>query len=414
VSAYLDAPLQGLPASADYAITDYDPSLGLDYIGAPTVGVGVDQFGTQVGGSVAFQFGDLLGDRALGVMVQAQGELEDIGGQAFYENRENRFNWAVYGGRLPYRTGRRGIERVSTSQGDALLVREQILRTYVNEGGAQISYPFSRARRFELGGSFTRYTFGAEEQRFLCDLSGQNCDQVGEVDLDELERNPLNLYQAEAAYVGDWSNFGFTGPIAGARYRFSVQPTFGDLRFTAALADFRRYFFMRPVTLAFRGLHYGRYGQDAENMEFLSPLFLGSGDLVRGYDVNTFRTSECSGLNGGDGCPEFDRLVGSRIAVANVELRLPLFGTEDFGLIPLSFLPTTIGAFFDAGTAWSSEESPTFEFATHSTERVPVTSAGFFARANILGYIVVSTWYAHPFQRPTQDWEFGFQLAPGW
>lgn len=415
VSAYLDAPLEGLPPTGvRYAISEYDPSLGLEYIGPPMVGASVDQFGTTIGGAVSFQFGDLLGDRRLGVLAQAQGELQDLGGQVFYEDREDRLNWGVIAGRVPYRSGQRAVERVSPGGQQALLVRDRIFRTFVNQAGAQVAYPFSRARRVEAQVSFTRYTFGAEERQFLCDPSGASCEQLGEVDLEELERPAVNLYQTNAAYVGDWTNFGFTGPVAGGRFRFEIEPTFGDLQFTSALADYRRYFFWRPVTLAVRGLHYGRYGQDSEDRQFLTPLFLGSGDLVRGYSTRSFRSSECSGMSGGDGCPEFDRLIGSRIGVGSLELRLPLFGTEDFGLVSFPFLPTTIGAFFDAGVAWTSDEGPELDFATRSTERIPVTSTGVFARANVLGYVVVSTWFAHPFQRPEEDWTFGFQLAPGW
>jgi hypothetical protein len=37
----------------------------------------------------------------------------------------------------------------------------------------------------------------------------------------------------------------------------------------------------------------------------------------------------CTAAAGTDACPEFDRLVGSRLAVANLELRLPLLGNRD-------------------------------------------------------------------------------------
>ena len=85
---------------------------------------------------------------------------------------------------------------------------------------------------------------------------------------------------------------------------------------------------MMPVsfyTLAGRIMHYGRYGAGGDD-ERLSPLFLGYPELVRGYDLGSVRAEECDAA----GCEVFDRLVGSRVLVANAELRFPLlrpFGT---------------------------------------------------------------------------------------
>ena len=58
------------------------------------------------------------------------------------------------------------------------------------------------------------------------------------------------------------------------------------------------YFFLKPVTLAFRGLHYGRYGKDAENEQWMNPLFVGYNSYVRGYSPETFSSSECSPSTG--------------------------------------------------------------------------------------------------------------------
>jgi hypothetical protein len=91
-----------------------------------------------------------------------------------------------------------------------------------------------------------------------------------------------------------------------------------------------------------------------------------------------------------------------------------LFGTEQLGLIRTPLFPIDIAPFVDGAIAWSRGESPSFEFATRSTERIPVFSAGVSARANLFGYAVLEVFYAHPFQRPDKDWVLGFQLAPGW
>lgn len=202
---------------------------------------------------------------------------------------------------------------------------------------------------------------------------------------------------------------GFTSPIDGKRFRFEVVPTVGTLRYMSALADYRHYFFRRPVTLAFRVLHYGRYFSDSES-DRLTPLQLGYETWVRGYAPSTFSREECSG----PGCPQLDRLIGSRIGVFNAELRLPLFGTEQFGLLNFPYLPTELVGFFDGGIAWTQDEQPTWELAARSTERIPVFSTGVAARFNLFGYLVGQVYFAYPFQRPKQGWHTGFVLAHGW
>ena len=225
---------------------------------------------------------------------------------------------------------------------------------------------------------------------------------------------PLDLMQGTFALVGDSSYFGFTSPVRGERYRLEIEPTFGTLQFQSLLADYRRYLFRRPVTLAFRALHYGRYGQDAES-ERLSPLYIGHDTLVRGYRLGSIHADECSSVPGDpQACPEFERLIGSRLAVANVELRVPLFGTRDFGLVELPWLPTELAAFVDAGTAWTADESPELAFVESSLERIPVFSAGITARVLLGGFAVLEFYYAVPFQRPSEEHVTGFVISPGW
>jgi outer membrane protein assembly factor BamA len=136
--------------------------------------------------------------------------------------------------------------------------------------------------------------------------------------------------------------------------------------------------------------------------------------LVRGYDVDDFEPSECTTTPGSNSCPEFDRLVGSRMAVVNFEARVPLFGVEDFGLVELPSFPTELGIFVDGGVAWSSGDSPELRYDEDTTERVPVWSAGVTLRTILLGALPLELYYAKPFQRPDEDGVFGFLIAPGW
>jgi outer membrane protein assembly factor BamA len=162
-------------------------------------------------------------------------------------------------------------------------------------------------------------------------------------------------------------------------------------------------------------MHYGRYGSDAES-ERLTQLYVGQPTLVRGYEIGDIGLSECSEVPGDPGaCPEFDRLVGSRLAVANLEFRVPLLGIRGFGIFNAPFLPTELSAFVDAGTAWTSDTTPDLRFTTQRTiDRVPVVSAGISARILLGGFAVLQFYYAKPFQRPEENWVFGFVIAPGW
>lgn len=110
----------------------------------------------------------------------------------------------------------------------------------------------------------------------------------------------------------------------------------------------------------------------------------------------------------------FDRLIGSKMAVGNVELRIPFTGTDQLGLINFPYLATEISPFVDAGVAWTSADQPNIEFSTTSQGRVPIFSTGVSMRMNVLGYLVAEVWYAHPFQRPNAKNQWGFQLTPGW
>jgi outer membrane protein assembly factor BamA len=166
--------------------------------------------------------------------------------------------------------------------------------------------------------------------------------------------------------------------------------------------------------VAFRINQYGRWGKDAEDPR-LSPVYIGDPYFIRGYDITTFNANECPSLYTGTGsCPLLSRLLGSRMAVANVELRIPLFGVPQYGLINFPYLPTEIAPFLDGGLAWSSASTVALTLNPNDSRDIPVFSAGVAARVNILGYIVGEFYLAHPFQRPGVGNQFGFVILPGW
>ena len=97
----------------------------------------------------------------------------------------------------------------------------------------------------------------------------------------------------------------------------------------------------------------------------------------------------------------------------NAELRIPVLGVPEYGLLNFPYLPLTVSPFFDAGAAWTGTESVNFS-SDAAVKRIPVMSAGVSARVNVLGYAVLEAYYAHPFQRPGKSWVYGIQVMPGW
>jgi hypothetical protein len=421
VAMYLADPARGLPAGgnpeaavAEFRVVPYRPSLGLEYIGTPGVGVAVGGYGgTGFVGGIASYFTDMLNNHVLGASIQAQGSVKDVGAGVVYQNLTRRWHWLVGASHTPYLLGGAFATDTSFTIGgqpaSGSVINQVFERVFLDEFALTTQYPFSQTRRFELGAAYT-YQWSDVEVRRTGAVPGGYFD----LGTENVDGPPgLGYAEASAALVGDYSVFGFTSPVAGGRWRLEVSPTFGSVTLQTALVDYRRYLFARPFTVAVRGLHYGRYGADAES-DRLSPLYIGQPALVRGYDVNSIDGSECTATAASSSCPELDRLIGSRIGVANLEVRIPLLGAGGLGLINFPYLPTEISPFVDAGVAWTSNDQPTFEFQTESPERVPVFSTGISARVNLFGYAVGELFYAYPFQRPSKGWHFGFQLAPGW
>ncbi|MGD8921976.1 MAG: peptidase S9 [Candidatus Zixiibacteriota bacterium] len=413
VTEYLRQPEAGLVSGKSFKIKKYNPSLSLDYIGHTGIGLAVDRFGTSLGGGVAFLFSDMLGNRVLGLDAFINGTLKDIGGSAFYLNQSHRLNWGVSAGHIPYQTLDFYTEPDTATVGGTTyaatttnLIRQ---RVYLDAASFISSYPFSTNRRLEFATGFTHVGYSNEIES-ITDVSGL-------VVRDNKESIPapsgLYLSQTSLAYVGDYSFFGFTSPVKGRRYRFEAEPSFGTLTYTSFLFDYRQYIYADPVTFAFRLYHYGRYFKGSDD-DRLSQLFLGWETLVRGYPDGSISLNECTTSGDSTSCPVFDRLVGSRLAVVNLEIRLPLLGTDQFGLINFPYLPTELLAFVDGGVAWSRGETITWKLTERSNKRIPVFSAGVASRFNILGILVTQVYMAFPFQRPDKTTQWGFVIAPGW
>jgi hypothetical protein len=402
VSEQLEQPKAGLPPTEDFQAEEYKPKLELVGIGQQ-VGVSTGgMFGTYVSGGIALMFSDMLGEHLLGLSFGVNGGVSDISTSVSYINRRSRWNWGVFGERVPLLSGT--VRSGFTNSG--LFVEEAItLRQTYTQVGTVVAYPLSRVTRVEFGASAQRINYDNEVRTRVFDpVTGE---LLADDKTDLPSSDDLNFFAGSTALVRDTAVFGATSPIKGERLRLEFSPMFGDLRLNDVTFDYRHYVMpVRPVTFAGRFIHDGRYGRSAED-ERLSPLFLGYPSLVRGYDVNTFDSSDCTFTPTG-GCPEYDRLLGTRIIVLNAEVRAPIAGlfnrSLDYGPIPVE-----VFGFFDSGVAWTRNITPDFAGGT----RPFVSSAGFGARVNLFGFAIGEFNMARPLDRHGRGWMFVFNLRPG-
>jgi hypothetical protein len=341
--------------------------------------------------------------------------VQDIGGQVQYINTKSRWNWGALGAHvpIPYVTAGYG-----NNPGDpaGFAINQNLVRVTFDQFQTFTQYPLNVAQRFEFGVGASRQSATVQTFSTLFDGNGQAYAQRREGR--QRIGTPLNTFDGSAAFVGDYSVFGLTAPIAGARYRFEVAPR--ARRPQVHAADRR----LPPVRLPAPGDLRGarpphrsvrrerRRLQHADSASFFGaqPLFLnlpGFNGFVRGYDYNSIDpTVECPAFQNTQRCPVLERLIGSRVASASLEMRVPLLAPAGLGLIPTNFLPIDIVPFADAGIAWAGNDRAELRFVTGdnlraNVSRIPVVSAGVSARINLLGFAVVETYYARRSSAPT-------------
>ncbi len=185
--------------------------------------------------------------------------------------------------------------------------------------GAYLNYPFDRYHRldFEFSMYSKPFSFNFQTREPL----GPYADDRGLLTVGSL------------AFVGDTTMWREWEPYTGSRYRLQLEqslPALGsDLALTNLIFDGRRYFGLgRRSTIAARLLLGGNFGPDQ------SYFYLGGIDTIRGYD--------------------YEALVGTRIGLLNLELRIPFIDVLHFGWP----VPWTLGGirgilFADIGGAWS-------------------------------------------------------------
>ncbi|PYP12274.1 MAG: hypothetical protein DMD59_00490 [Gemmatimonadetes bacterium] len=415
VRALLDSATLALPDTNEFTFKPYKVRFTADYVVRPTVGYARDNFGRGVFGGTAIALSDILGNHSLVLAGSINGRIGEAQFLGLYVNQTHRLNWAGGFSQDPlYFYGGSDQTRIEDPQrpGDSLDVYSTRIRRFViRDLFAESSYPFSRFNRIELG----VHAINVAEATLALEKS-YNAKTRKFVDQQLVQGGgpSATFVQPSIAHVHDNTLFGYVGPFAGSRSRFSIAPAFGSWQFTAGLVDYRRYIFFRPFTIAVRGLMFGRFGRDADRF----PVFLGNPELIRGYTAGSFRNHECVAnpqTNSQTGCAELDQMIGSKIALANVELRFPLTRSLVLGFLPLGFPPIEGAIFFDIGLAW--DDSSTVKWQRSAGEnpmlvRAPLRSWGGSIRANVFGLLIMRLDYTKPLDRPLKHPYWTISLGP--
>jgi outer membrane protein assembly factor BamA len=296
----------------------------------------------------------------------------------------------------------------TTDSGYARITR--LRRFVVRQLFLESFYPFSRFSRAEFGISVANLSDATLELGRVFD---DNNFYLGQTNEQTISGPTVNYVEPSVALVHDKTLFGAVGPFAGTRIRLAYAPTFGGWNYQQGTVDLRKYIFARPFTLAFRGLLYGRFGGAADTF----PVFLGSTELIRGYTAGSVIDNECSNLlddpGSRTGCNALDQLIGSKVAVANVELRFPL--ARGVNLLGLPLPPVEGAVFFDVGMAWN--ETSTLKWKRETGDdpllvRIPLRSWGGSVRANVLGFVILRVDYTRPLDRTYHQAYWTLSVGP--
>jgi WD40 repeat protein len=415
VRALLDSATLALPDTNEFTFKPYKVRFTADYVVRPTIGYERDNFGRGVFGGTAVALSDILGNHSLVLAGSINGRIGEAQFLGLYVNQTHRLNWASGFSQDPlYFYGGSDQTRIEDphNPGDSLDVYSTRIRRFViRDLFAESSYPFSRFNRIELG----VHAVNIAEATLALETS-YDANTGGFVDQRLVQGGgpSATFVQPSLAHVHDNTLFGYVGPFAGSRSRFSVAPALGSWHFTAGLVDYRRYLFFRPLTIAVRGMMFGRFGRDADRF----PVFLGGTDLIRGYTVGSFRHHECAvntQTNSQTGCADLDQLIGSKIAVGSVELRFPLTRSLVLGFLPVGFPPIEGALFYDIGMAWNDASTVKWHRAAGEDPvlvRMPLRSWGGSIRANVFGLLIMRLDYTRPLDRPLKHAYWTISLGP--
>lgn len=243
-------------------------------------------------------------------------------------------------------------------------------------GNVNASYPFSKFKRVE--GSLA-----------VMNISRENLDDA------QVPMDKSTFIVPSLSLVHDNTLYGMFAPVKGTRYNLTLMnsPKLGadGLDFTTVMGDIRTYGKLgEGFSVAMRfsgGISFG-----AQPMRF----YLGGTEnwINWQYETNNIEIGKSirEYAFSVPGLPlrgyNFDRISGSKYALANFEFRFPLFRYLILGALPIGFQDIQGNLFFDAGTAWSDNNSLRFFEKTASGKIISrdlLMGTGFGTRIALFG-----------------------------
>jgi Tol biopolymer transport system component len=342
--------LDALPDTLKFERRRYRPTFSTDYAATQA------SFGTDYGlaGLAVLSFSDMLGDRSIVAAAGIYGSLleSDILLQYVDQSRRNSYGVALYQYRNDYFLVSRPFE--------------DEYETEINRGAEVfVSRPFDKFHRMELSLS----AVAVKERRIVTNY---------EDDEEVLFERPTSFYAGPGlAWVKDTALYGSTGPIGGTRARLSVDQALGGIERTNLLFDYRSYHaFARRYSFSWRVLAANSAGKD--------PLIYRIGGPFTTRSV------------------DYGDIEGSRVALANFELRVPFIDRLSTSFPLAVDWPGIRGAlFFDLGAGWGLRtdglKAPFKPFSSEEGFHLrDLTAAfGFGVRSN-LGFLILRYDVAQP------------------
>jgi hypothetical protein len=405
-----------LPDSSRFKQYNYHVGFKPDYIAQPEVGYGTgNQYGLSgFNGGTTIVLSDLLGNHQIALSASVYGQLSDASLFAAYANLSHRWQYTVGGYQQPIFLPQQGGTVTPVNGGQYYHIESPYTRYVLRNSFLSTQYPFNRFSRFEAGLQFN--SVGRSVIALTQDCYSNGCTGI---QIENISSEPaFNFLSPSVAYVSDNTLLGYTGPLMGRRYRFQVSPSVGNLRWVEYLADYRRYdaIVFNTLTIATRFLASASVGRDEERF----PKYIGRPEYVRGYDNANFSGYECTSFIGGGSTCNTVRLVGSRVAVANAEIRFPILRRFDLGSLPIGLPPVEGLFFFDAGVAWDKGQKVSltrpsdynFDNNDYQFRRFPMRSYGFGLRVNLFNFAILKWDFAKPLDQPGRKANWTFSLGP--
>jgi WD40 repeat protein len=410
IVALLDSSDMALPDTTKFRVHPYRVRLQPDYVARPSIGYTPDAaYGRNYFGGTTIVMSDMLGNHHLALSGEVNGRLSESRLFLGYTNLGHRWQYSTGVSQQPYYF--LSSDSLTPTKEPESSVESQQIKTYVaRQAFAVTAYPLNRFTRVELGGGFNnidRSTWFVNRR-----IVGGTAATPFEIDSTRRDRT-LNYLDGQLALVSDNTLYGYTGPVMGRRYRVQVSPVAGSFDWIETLVDYRRYdpIIFNYLTVATR--LYANISVGPDESEF--PKYIARPDFVRGYDRSSSFYLTCPIIGANPSNCSAVQLLGSRVAVANAELRFPLIRRFELGILPMALPPLDGLFFYDIGAAWSRDQKL---YASRpadydlTTQRYPLRSYGFGLRLNLFNYAILRWDYAVPLDQGSHRGFWTWSLWP--